>query len=60
MPYIFDTNSIAALSHYYPKRFPTFWTLFDAAVDAEEVISVREVSKELITTPSCSRGSLTG
>jgi Domain of unknown function (DUF4411) len=47
MPYIFDTNSIAALSHYYPKRFPTFWTLFDAAVEAEEVISVREVSKEL-------------
>src|SRR5439155_87145 len=38
---------IAALSHYYPKQFPTFWKLFHAAVDAEEVISVREVSKEL-------------
>jgi hypothetical protein len=47
MPYVFDSNSIAALSHYYPKRFPTFWGLFGAAVEAEEVISVREVSKEL-------------
>jgi hypothetical protein len=47
MPYIFDTNSMAALSHYYPKRFPTFWKLFDKAIDAEEVVSVREVSREL-------------
>src|SRR2546427_9004813 len=47
MPYIFDTNSIATLSHYYPKRFPSFWTLFDAAVEGEEVVSVREVLKEL-------------
>lgn len=47
MPYIFDTNSITALSFYYPERFPTFWKLFDAAVHGEEVISVREVSREL-------------
>jgi len=47
MPYIFDTNSIATLSHYYPKRFPSFWSLFDAAIEAEEVVSVREVLKEL-------------
>ena len=47
MPYIFDTNSIAALSHYYPKRFPSFWTLFDAAVEAEEAVSAREVLREL-------------
>jgi hypothetical protein len=47
MPCVSDTNSIAALSRYYPKQFPTFWDLFHAAVDAEEVISVREVSKEL-------------
>jgi len=47
MPYVIDSNSIAALSHYYPKRFPTFWALFDAAVDSAEVISVREVSNEL-------------
>jgi hypothetical protein len=40
MPYVFDTNSIAALSHYYPKRFPTFWALFNDAVAAEDVISV--------------------
>src|SRR3989442_14058252 len=47
MPYIFDTNTIATLSHYYPKRFPSFWSLFDAAIEAEEVVSVREVLKEL-------------
>ncbi|HEY2383625.1 MAG TPA: DUF4411 family protein [Terriglobia bacterium] len=47
MPYIFDTNSIVALSHYYPKRFPSFWTRFDAAVEAEDVVSVREVSREI-------------
>jgi len=47
MPYVFDNNSISALSHYYPKRFPTFWKLFDAAVEAEEVVSVREVYREL-------------
>jgi hypothetical protein len=47
MPYIFDNNSITALSFYYPERFPTFWKLFDDAVEKEEVLSVREVLNEL-------------
>jgi Domain of unknown function (DUF4411) len=47
MPYVFDNNSITALSFYYPDRFPTFWKLFNDAVDKEEVTSVREVLNEL-------------
>ncbi len=46
--YIFDTNSLSSiLNHYYPSRFPTFWKKFGDKISAFEVISVREVYKEL-------------
>lgn len=47
MIYVFDTSSIIVLGHYFPDRFPTFWNNFEAAVAAGEVVSVREVLKEL-------------
>ncbi len=47
MVYVFDTSSIIVLSHYFPDRFPTFWSNFDDAVSNGRVVSVREVLKEL-------------
>ena len=47
MVYVFDTSSFIVLSHYFPDRFPTFWENLNAAVDAEAVLSVREVFNEL-------------
>ena len=49
MPFVFDTNSIRVLSNYYPQRFPSFWRRFDQLVTDEEVISTREVLRELPT-----------
>jgi hypothetical protein len=45
--YVFDTSSIIVLGHYFPDRFPTFWSNFESAVGAGTVVSVREVLKEL-------------
>ena len=47
MVYVFDTSSIVVLGHYFPDRFPTFWRNFEAAVSDGDVVSVREVLKEL-------------
>ncbi len=47
MIYIFDTSSLRVLGNYYPDRFPTFWERFEAAIEAREVRSVREVFNEL-------------
>ncbi len=46
-PYILDTNSFRVLSNYYAAQFPTFWKKFDVEVQAQRIISVREVLKEL-------------
>jgi hypothetical protein len=45
--YVFDTSSIIVMGHYFPNRFPTFWTNFENAVRSGTVVSVREVLKEL-------------
>jgi hypothetical protein len=47
MVYIFDTNGFRVISHYFPAQFPSFWFRFDAAVEAGDVRSVREVLREL-------------
>lgn len=47
MIYLFDTSSLRVLGNYYPKRFPTFWERFEAAIEAGTVRSVREVFNEL-------------
>jgi hypothetical protein len=47
MVYIFDTNSFIVVGHFFPKQFPSFWRLFDASAAKEQIISVREVYREL-------------
>jgi hypothetical protein len=47
MMYVFDTNSFIVLSHYFPERFPSFWTKLDELVLEGRMISVREVLNEL-------------
>ena len=48
MTYVFDTSSFRVLDHYFPQRFPSFWTNFDSHVSSGLIISVREVYNELI------------
>ena len=45
--YVFDTSSFIVVGHYYPARFPTFWSHLNGLVDAERLASVSEVAKEL-------------
>lgn len=33
--------------YYYPERFPSLWKKFDRLVEDEQIISVKEVSREL-------------
>lgn len=47
MAYVFDNNSFRVLGNYYPKQFPTFWEKFNQAVIVGDIISVREVFREL-------------
>ena len=35
------------MGHFFPDRFPSFWESFDQLVDAGDVVSVREVRREL-------------
>jgi hypothetical protein len=47
MVYVLDTISFIVLGHYFPDRFPSFWAQLNALADAERLISVSEVWKEL-------------
>ncbi len=47
MIYVFDTNSFRVLSNYYPDIFPTVWENINLLVNNSNLISVREVYKEL-------------
>jgi hypothetical protein len=47
MTYIFDTGSFIVLGHYFPNQFPSFWERFNQCVASGEILSVREVYKEL-------------
>ena len=47
MAYVFDTSSFSVLGNYYPEQFPTFWEKFNQAVVVGDIISVREVHREL-------------
>jgi len=51
MKYVFDSNALINLfRHYYPERFPTLWGKFDTLVSGGELISVREVFNEIISS----------
>ncbi|MDR3448753.1 MAG: DUF4411 family protein [Alphaproteobacteria bacterium] len=47
MIFVFDTNSFSELNAYYPDIFKALWAQLDALVAAQELISTREVRKEL-------------
>ena len=47
MLYVVDTSSFIVMWHYFPDRFPTFWTDLDTLVANGSVVSVSEVLKEL-------------
>lgn len=45
--YVFDTSSFIVLGHYFPDIFTTLWDGFNECVSSGEVISCREVYREL-------------
>ena len=47
MAYVFDTNSFIVLSHYYKDQFLSLWKQIDSLVEAGEIISVKEVLREI-------------
>jgi hypothetical protein len=47
MIYVFDTSSIRALQHFYPRVFKKIWADLDSLVQAGDFISTREVFNEL-------------
>jgi hypothetical protein len=51
MPFVLDTSSFRVLLNYFPERFPSVWAHIDALVARGELISVREVYRELESWP---------
>lgn len=50
--YVFDTSPLSTLfRNYYPSRFPTLWAQFDALVAGGQMISTREVFREIDDGP---------
>ena len=48
MIYVLDTGPLILMfRHYYPDRFPSLWQRFDDMRTLGELVSVREVAKEL-------------
>lgn len=47
MPFVFDTSSFRVLENYYRETFRSFWDKFDELIRRREVLSVREVYREL-------------
>ncbi len=52
MSYVFDTAPLWTLfQNYYRRRFPTLWRNFDALIEEGEVVSTREVRREIENCP---------
>lgn len=48
MNYVFDSGPLIWMfRYYYPDRFPSLWKQFDAMVQEQSIISVKEVAREL-------------
>jgi predicted nucleic acid-binding protein len=45
--YLFDTNIFYALSHFYPDNFHSLWIKINSLVSSGELISVKEVYREI-------------
>lgn len=49
MIYIFDTGVFRIMSNYYPDTFPAFWDSITDYANSGNILSVKEVHKELET-----------
>ncbi len=50
--YAFDTGPLSALfRNYYPARFPTLWDHFAELVNSGQIVSTREVFREVQDAP---------
>jgi len=48
MKYVFDNNTLTAIfRHYYHDRFPSFWEKFNQLIELKEIVSCREVRREI-------------
>lgn len=47
MIHVFDTSSLRSLQHFYPRVFKSIWDGLNKLVEQGELISTREVLKEL-------------
>lgn len=47
MIYVFDTSSLSKLKHFYPGVFKSVWQGLEALIQNGELISTREVWKEM-------------
>lgn len=47
MIYVLDASVFRPLGHYYPKQFPSLWAGLEKLIDAESLVSTREVKREL-------------
>lgn len=52
MIYVFDNSPLSTLfKNYYRRRFPSLWQRFDDLVDNGDIISTREVLREIEDGP---------
>ncbi len=48
MSYVFDTSPLSALfKNFYRNRFPSLWVRFDDLVQNGQMVSTREVLREI-------------
>ena len=48
MTYVFDNSPLSTLfRNYYRRRFPTLWRHFEELVDEGDIVSTREVLREI-------------
>lgn len=47
MIYVFDNDAFRIMSHYYPTTFKTLWENMDLLADTGELISVKDVVREI-------------
>jgi hypothetical protein len=48
MIYVFDNSPLSTLfRNFYRRRFPTLWQQFDDLVDSGQIVSTREVAREI-------------
>ena len=48
MIYVFDNSPLSTLfRNYYPGRFPSLWQRFDVLVVNRDIVSTREVLREI-------------